>query len=121
MVILHKPDHDPLDVRSYQPLSLLSIGCKVLGKVLANKLTQVVGECENWFILGKNTILNIRLLIMECTLTDGDALVAMLLDIEKAFDIVGCWFLEVVLERMGFGPGIIRLIGLLYVEPVAKY
>ncbi|KAJ1193066.1 hypothetical protein NDU88_002372 [Pleurodeles waltl] len=38
IVVLHKKGCDPLDVRSYRLLSLLNSDCKLLGKVLANRL-----------------------------------------------------------------------------------
>ncbi|KAJ1217657.1 hypothetical protein NDU88_005250 [Pleurodeles waltl] len=43
IVVLPKQGRDPTDVKSYRPLSLLNLDCKILGKILANAL---IGTCR---------------------------------------------------------------------------
>ncbi|KAJ1173261.1 hypothetical protein NDU88_005098 [Pleurodeles waltl] len=67
IVVLPKQGRDPTDVKSYRPLSLLNLDCKILGKILANRLAPhmhtLVHEDQNGFIPKRNTFLNIRRLL----------------------------------------------------------
>ncbi|KAJ1100080.1 hypothetical protein NDU88_005169 [Pleurodeles waltl] len=102
IVVLHKKGRDPLDVRSYRPLSLLNSDCKLLIKVLANRLLPLmptlVHPDQSGFIPGPSTFTNIRCLLRLIAETPelDQTQTAVSLDVEKAFDRLG-W------PHMGFG------------------
>ncbi|XP_069057755.1 transmembrane protease serine 9-like [Pleurodeles waltl] len=97
--VLHKPGRDPLDVRSYRPLSLLNLDCKILGKILANRLLpfmfHLIPEDQSRFIPGRSTFLNIRKLLQLILATlESDY------DRAAAFDTLGqhLWLLFIFLS-----------------------
>ena len=126
IVVLHKKGRDPLDVRSYRPLSLLNTDYKILGKILANRLrpliTAMVHPDQNGFIPGRSTFINNRRLIhviQESRQMEGEP-VAVSLDVEKAFDTLGWQYLHAVLGEMQFGPVFTRWLQTLYNGPLAR-
>ncbi|KAJ1197802.1 hypothetical protein NDU88_001650 [Pleurodeles waltl] len=126
IAVLPKAGRDPLDVRSYRPLSLLNTDCKLLGKILANRLlpcmAELVHQDQAGFIPGRNTYSNIRNLIrlMSNPPVEDELQVVVSLDIEKAFDTLGWPFLIETLKRMGFGQTYIRWLRTLYTDPKAR-
>ncbi|KAJ1136101.1 hypothetical protein NDU88_002519 [Pleurodeles waltl] len=126
IVVLPKPGRDPTDVRSYRPLSLLNLDCKILGKILANRLAPymhiLVHEDQNGFIPKRSTFLNIRRLLSVM----GDSLPTALeeavisLDIEKAFDTLEWDFLFATMQLLGLGPKFINWVRILYTAPQAR-
>lgn len=57
IILLHKKDKDPTLCGSYRPLSLLNADVKVLAKVIAtrleNVLPHIISEEQNGFIKGR--------------------------------------------------------------------
>ncbi|KAJ1118887.1 hypothetical protein NDU88_007074 [Pleurodeles waltl] len=124
IVVLPKPGRDPLDVKSYRPLSLLNTDCKLLGKILANRLlpylSDLIHHDQSGFVPGRNTFLNIRRLIRILHSTTETEAVAVALDIEKAFDTLGWEYLIRTLKAFGFQNGFINWIATLYAKPTAR-
>ena len=97
------------DLVDFRPISLLGGLCKLLAKVLANRLKKVLGKVvsadQNAFVRGRQ-ILDASLIANEVVdywqKRKEKGLVGKL-DIEKAYDSINWNFLMKVLHKMGFG------------------
>uniref|UniRef100_A0A803K647 Reverse transcriptase domain-containing protein n=1 Tax=Xenopus tropicalis TaxID=8364 RepID=A0A803K647_XENTR len=125
IALLAKPGKDPQLRESYRPISLLTADVKILAKILAKRLAQVVkylvGDDQTGFIPGKTTALNLRRLFLNMSIkhTNSNTRAVAALDIAKAFDTVEWPFLWEVLQTNGIGPNFIAYIKLLYNKPTA--
>ena len=97
------------DLRDFRPISLVGGLCKLLAKVLANKLKKVVGKVvsssQNAFV-ERRQILDVVLIANEAIdslLKSNECGVLCKLDLEKAYDHLKWDFLLQVLQKMGFG------------------
>lgn len=126
IVLIPKPDKDPRYPASYRPISLLQVDIKVLAKVLANHIKQIILSLihtdQAGFMPGRNTSFNLRRLYINLQALHDRAgsRVIVALDTAKAFDSVEWRYLWKCLECYGFGPKIIKWIQLLYQDPQAK-
>ena len=97
-----------MDLKDFRPISLVGSLYKLLAKVLANRLKQVMGslvnKAQNAFIGGRQ--------ILDASLIANDVVDSMVkkekgilckLDIEKVYDHLNWSFLLRVLKKMGFG------------------
>lgn len=91
IVVIPKPGKDPQLCSSYQPIFLLNSDAKVLTKILARRLNEVIltliHEDHSGFMPGKGTDINLRRLYTVLASGDGDCVEEMVasLDAEKAF------------------------------------
>ena len=97
------------DLRNYRPISLVGGMYKILAKVLANRLknvvSKVVSPTQNAFVEGRQ-ILDAALIANEAidSLLKGDeAGMLCKLDLEKAYDHINWDFLLTVMQKIGFG------------------
>ena len=124
--LILKKDKDPLDCRSYRPISLIGCDSKILAKVLAVRLDKVITSLihpdQVGFIRTRNLVDNIRRLIdiMWASQDEASPAAALSLDAEKAFDRVEWKYLFSALEAFGFGRKFISWIKLLYANPRAS-
>lgn len=118
-------DKEPTDCRSYRPISLTNYDSRIFSKILASRLNKVVPSLVHpdqvGFIRNRHSSDNLRRLIdiMWAVRDDAAPTVALLLDIEKAFDRVEWEYLFLVLEHLGFGGVFLGLLRLIYKEPTA--
>ncbi|XP_063806456.1 uncharacterized protein LOC134984922 [Pseudophryne corroboree] len=126
IIVLLKPDKDPTRVESYRPISLLTTDIKILAKILATRLSEVIlqliHEDQSGFMPGRSTLPNLRRLYTHLQAPrEGSCSSAIVsLDAAKAFDSVEWGFLWGTLDRFGFGPIFKKWVQLLYSAPQAR-
>lgn len=124
--LLHKKDKDPLDPASYRPVSLLNVDNKILAKIMAirleNILPKIIHEDQTGFIKNRQMVHNIRRLfdIIYSSHSRSYSEILISLDAEKAFDRVEWDYLFSALSRFGFGSTFISWIRLLYASPMSS-
>ena len=121
ITLLHKRG-DYLNMKNWRPITLLCVDYKIVAKVLANRLLNVLPSVINTDqccgVPGRNPSENCRLL--KDIISDvnhhktGAALLS--LDQEKAFDRVEWSYLQRVLKRMNFGDSFCHWVSLLYTD-----
>ncbi len=124
--LLHKKGKDPLDPASYRPVSLLDVDNKILAKIMAirleNVLPTIIHEDQTGFIKNRQMAHNIRRLfdIMYSSHSRSHSEILISLDAEKALDRVEWDYLFSALSRFGFGTIFISWIKLLYASPMSS-
>ena len=119
ITLLYK-NNDKLDTKNWRPISLLCSDCKILGKVLTNRLksviSSVISSSQTCGVPGRfsgESVCLLQDIINHSNGKDiGGALIS--LDQEKAFDRVEWSFLQRVLVKMNFGPSFQSWVQLLY-------
>lgn len=122
ITLILKKDKDPTECKSYRPISLISVDCRLLSKILANRLDNILGSVihsdQVGFIRKRNSSNNVRRLIniMWYVRDSNDPTAAISLDAEKAFDRIGTCFIHS--ELLGLDKHL-RWIEILYKDPEA--
>lgn len=99
MILLPKPGKDLTDCASYRPIALLNTDLKILTKILATRLAQVIQTVVNidqtGFMPGKSTDTNLRRLFTHLQLppNNSESRIVVSIDIAKAFDSVDWQFM----------------------------
>ena len=109
----------PQKIIDFHPISLCNIAYKIVSKVLANRLKkilpEVISESQSAFVLGRqitNDVL-VAFEMMHCIdqkRKGKRGLMAIKLDMSKAYDRVEWEFLEAMMRKLGFQEEWIRLI-----------
>lgn len=110
----------PQKITEFCPISLCNVVYKLVSKVLANKLKKIlhemISESQSAFVLGRQITDNDVLVAFETThcidqrRKGKKGLMAIKLDMSKAYDRVEWAFLEVMMRKLGFGERWIRLM-----------
>ncbi|GAA6080862.1 uncharacterized protein LOC115161469, partial [Tachysurus ichikawai] len=117
---------DRTDLANWRPITLLTADYKILAKVLVLRLREVMAQVvhpdQACGVPGRMCGMNLAL--VRDTLAWAEQrrvpLALLSLDQEKAFDRVSHTFLFTLLERMGFGPGFVAMVRLLYAGAVSR-
>ena len=110
ITLLPKKDKDPLQVKNYRPITLLTTDYKILAKCFANRLKCCIHDLihtdQSGFMKGRNIGHNIRLILDIIEYTDSNDIPGsiLLIDIEKAFDSLSQLFIS-NLKAIQFWPG----------------
>lgn len=120
LVTFPKPHRDPTLPASYRPITLLNADCKILGKLLANRYSQIlpalVHPDQCGFVPRFNTSHNLRRLFhIQDRVKDRFPLAAcLILDLEKAFNTLTWPPLFEVPWKINIGPTLMAYTKLLY-------
>ena len=99
---------DPVTLEQYRPISLVGALYKILAKVLAgrikNVLSSVIDECQSAFLKNRGILDSVLLAneVVEDLRREGKSGLCLKVDFEKAYDSVRWEFLYDMLNRMGF-------------------
>ena len=100
--------NDPLHIKDYRPISLIGCQYKVIAKILANRLQQVVhsvvSDVQTAYVEGRQ-IIDGPLIVNEViswASRKKESLFILKVDFEKAFDSLDWKFLDHIMEQMGF-------------------
>lgn len=118
--LIYKKKGDRKFLKNYRPISLLQVDYKILARVMANRLKNVlcriVSSSQTCCIMGRNildTIASVRDVIEMADVEDLECYI-LKIDQEKAFDRVSHEYLINVLKRYGFGDRFIHFIEIFY-------
>jgi len=102
----------PSTVHHFRPISLCNIIYKIISKLLANRLkfllSKIISPFQTAFVPGRhiqdNSILSHEMLHSLKSKRGRGGLMAVNIDMEKAFDKMECHFLLTIMEKLGFQP-----------------
>jgi hypothetical protein len=118
-IVLIPKVKNPERITEYRPISLCNVLYKLISKVLSNRLKgilpDIISPTQSAFVPGRMITNNVLLAyeithLMHTKKGGRDGLVAVKLDMSKAYDRVEWDFLEQMMRRMGFAAGWINLI-----------
>ena len=122
IILIAKDGKDPHLVKNYRPISLLNIDYKIISKVLAKKIKEVLENVilmdQIGFMKGRNIGEAIRIIddIIFHTSNKNSPGYLVVIDFEKAFDSISHIFLLRVLNAFGFGPKFCKWVKILYTK-----
>ncbi|GJZ77185.1 RNA-directed DNA polymerase, eukaryota [Tanacetum coccineum] len=106
------PGPDVLDAKplnDFRPISLIGCQYKIIGKILANRLSLVIDKIvsieQSAFIKGRQILdgpLTLNEIVSWCKIKNEQALM-LKVDFQKAFDSVRWDYLDDILNKFGFG------------------
>ena len=122
ITLIEKEGKDPLSIKNYRPITLLNVDYKILSKVLAKRMKEVLGEIVHadqvGYMKNRNIGEAIRLIddvIYHCKNHNQDGFLVAV-DFEKAFDSVSHTCLLHVLELLGFGQSFCSWVKTIYTD-----
>lgn len=126
VILIPKKDYDPLDPKSYRPISVLNQDYRIFTSVLTSGLNRFISHYINKdqtrFIPGREIGDNIRKtinILQQAHKSPSIPSCLLSLDISKAFDSVETNYFLSVLKHMGFGRFFINAISSIYSSPLS--
>ena len=120
IMLLPKKDKDRMFLKNWRPLSILCTDYKLISKMLAlrlsNVLPSIINSDQTAYIKGRYIGENIRTVsdIVDYCKAKNMTSVLLLIDFEKAFDTVNWIFLHKTLSKFNLGDTFKKWIKLLY-------
>ena len=112
-----KPPPDLAYLKNWRPITMPNVDYKIFTHIIKNRicdaLPSVISKVQSGFQSGKSTQDNIVLmcLVLEhFNREEDDGALLLQVDFEKAFDSVDHQFLFKTMEKMGFGPYLVKLV-----------
>lgn len=111
LVLIPKIDH-PETMNHYRPISLCNFSYKIIAKILANRLKQVLDSCiseqqcafiPNRLIQDNSILVHEAFHYLKNKKSGPKYELALKMDMNKAYDLLEWNFLEEVMLRMNFG------------------
>ena len=124
MSLIYKKD-DEDDIRNYRPISLTNVDYRILAFTLAEHMQKVLGDIvsndQTAYLKGRYIGTNIRLVgdIIDYYDMMNKSGILLMLDFQKAFDILEWDFLITALQFFKFWESFIRWIEVIYHKPKA--
>jgi len=118
--LILKKDKDPLELKSWRPISLMNVDVKILSKVLTARLEKVaaslVGEDQHAFVKGRNIHHGTRLMqqAIESLERSKEKGAIIAIDFRKAFDTIDHEYIWACLESAGLDRAFISAVRTLY-------
>lgn len=119
--LIAKKDKGPKDPGSYRPISLLNIDSKILCKVVASRLANImpslIHKAQLGFIKGRSASSNLRKVLAGLSYAKQHPLkdlAIITLDAENAFDHVSFQWLSLVMQKFGMSGPFCHFIHNLY-------
>ncbi|PNX59439.1 cysteine-rich receptor-like protein kinase, partial [Trifolium pratense] len=115
LALIPKKDH-PQVLSDYRPICLVGCLYKIVSKVLAARLKQVLGklisECQSAFLPNRQILDGVMIVneLIDLAKRRKDKCLLLKVDFERAYDTVNWSFLEYMMLRMGFALGWIKWI-----------
>jgi hypothetical protein len=118
-IVLVPKKKNPTCITKYWPISLCKVLYKLIAKVLANRLKQVlekiISPTQSAFVPGRlisdNVLVAFKALhAMDAKLRGQQGYMALKLDMSKAYDKVEWEFLEAIMKKLGFAERWIHMI-----------
>lgn len=119
IVVLNPKVQNPDRIKDVRPISLCNVVCKLVSKVVANRLKTILDDLispnQSAFVPGRlisdNTILAYEMThFMRRKRRGKDVYMALKLDMSKAYDRVEWPFLSGMMTRMGFADCFVQLV-----------
>ena len=123
ITLLPKKGKDCLYLKNWRPISLLNADYKLISKTIALRIKSVllklIHSDQSGFVPGRYIGENINTMLNLLDYTEMEDIPALLvfIDFEKAFDYLEWDFIIKTLERLNFGPNLIKWVKTIYTDP----